>query len=191
MAKPKKPHLANCGRTLVEALFRAQDQEIMRQFKDRLETQNRRQQLAQLCGVHDEALLDHLIALDVQPEAVAAIAAIPLVVVAWADWTVQDAERQAIIQAAEASGVTSQDGRYPILEYWLSKRPKPELLEAWKHYIAALCRQLSREEVETLKHDLLDRARQVAKAAGGILGYGNKVSAQEQAVLQTLEQAFG
>ena len=120
----------------------------------------------------------------------AAIAAIPLVVVAWADRTVQEAERKAIIEAAEASGIASQDGRYPILEYWLSKRPKPELLDAWKHYIAALCRQLSQAEIEQLKHDMLQRARQVAEAAGGFLGYGNKISANEQKVLQSLEEVI-
>ena len=190
MATPKKSHLSNCGRTLIESLFHEQNQELTRQFQERVEKLNRRQQLAQVCGVHDEALLDHLLALDVQPEAVAAIAVIPLVVVAWADMTVQRAEREAIIQAAEASGVTPQDGRFPILEHWLSKRPKPELLDAWKHYVAALCRQLTPQEVAELKHDLLDRARRVAESAGGILGYGNRVSAQEQAVLQTLEQAF-
>lgn len=190
MRKSKKSPLLARSETLVDALFHAQDREILRQFKERLETQNRRQQLAQLCGVHDETLLDHLMALDVQPEAVAAIAAIPLVLVAWADWTIQEAERKAIFQAAAAAGITSEDGRYPILDYWLSKRPQPELLDAWKHYVSALCRQLSPEEVATLKHDLLHSARQVAEAAGGILGYGNKVSAQEQAVLQTLEQAF-
>jgi hypothetical protein len=190
MAKSKKPHLANCGQILVEALFHAQDREVQRQFQQRLATQSRRQQFAQLCGVHDEALLDHLIALDVPPEAVAALAAIPLVTVAWADWTVQEAERKAILQAAAAAGIAPDNGRYPVLEYWLTRRPKPELLEAWQHYITALCRQLSPEEVATLKHDLLSHARQVAEAAGGILGFGNRVSAQEQAVLERLEQAF-
>ena len=191
MSKSKKPHLSNYGQTLIDALFHEQDQELLRQFHERVEKLNRRQQLARSCGVDDESLLDHLVELDIQPEAVAAIGAIPLVVVAWADRTVQEAERKAIIEAAAASGISSQDGRYPILEYWLSKRPKPELLDAWKHYIAALCRQLSPEEIERLKHDMLHRARQVAEAAGGILGYGNKISANEQKVLETLEEAFG
>ena len=190
MSTSKKPQLSNYGQKLIDALFHEQDQELARQFHDRIEKLNRRQQLAKACGVDDETLLDHLIALDLQPEAVAAIAAIPLVVVAWADRTVQEAERKAIFAAAEASGITSQDGRYPILEYWLSKRPKPELLDAWKHYIAALCRQLNQTEIEQLKHDMLQRARRVAEATGGILGYGNKISANEQKVLESLEEAF-
>ncbi len=190
MSKAKKPHLANYGQTLIEALFHEQDQELLRQFHKRVEKLNRRQQLAKSCGVEDDTLLDHLTELDIQPEAVAAIGAVPLVVVAWADRVVQDAERRAIIEAAQASGINSQDGRYPVLEYWLTKRPKPELLEAWKHYIAALCRQLTPEEVTQLKQDLLGRARKVAEAAGGILGFGNKISDAEAKVLRTLEEAF-
>lgn len=190
MSKAKKPHLANYGQTLVEALFHEQDQELMRQFHQRVEKLNRRQQLAKSCGVEDDTLLDHLVELEIQPEAVAAIGAVPLVVVAWADRVVQEAERNAIIEAAKASGINSQDGRFPVLEYWLTKRPKPELLEAWRHYIAALCRQLTPEEVTQLKQDLLGRARKVAESAGGILGFGNKISDAEAKVLKTLEEAF-
>ena len=183
-------HLSDYARTLIEALFHEQDQKLLRAFQDRMERMSRREQLARLCGVHDEVLLDHMIDLDMQPEAVAAIAVVPLVVVAWADRTIQAEEREAIIKAAAASGVSSQDGRYPVLEYWLSNRPGPELLQAWKLYIAAICKKLSAEEVEELKHDLLDRAHTVAEAAGGFLGLGNKISPQERAALATLEQAF-
>ena len=41
-----------------------------------------------------------------------------------------------------------------------------------------------------LKRDLLGRARSVAEAAGGFLGFGSKVSQSEQAILDELEQAF-
>lgn len=179
------------SRTLVDALFHERDQQLLQAFRARLERMDRRAQLAAMCGIDDDALLDHLLDLGVEPETVAAMAIVPLVAVAWADQSVQAEERQAIIQAAQAAGVPPQDGRYPILEHWLTERPGPELLDAWKRYVAALCRQLSQEEIEELKRDVLDRARNVAQAAGGILGLGNKISAKERDVLQTLEQAFG
>ena len=178
------------GRPLIDALFQEQNQQLLQAFRERMERMDRRTQLTQVCGIHDEALLDHLLDLKLPPEAVAAIAVVPLVVVAWADRTVQAEERQAIIKAAEASGIRPEDGRYPILEHWLAERPGPELLEAWRQYVAALCRQLSRQEVEELKHDLLDNARNVAQSAGGILGFGSKISAKERAALEELEQAF-
>lgn len=78
-----------------------------------------------------------------------------------------------------------------MLEYWLSERPDAKLLEAWEHYIQHLCQRLDEHEIGEFRRDLLDRARDVAEAAGGILGFGNKTSAAERAMLARLEQAFG
>lgn len=185
-----KGFLSDQSRFLVEGIFREREQHLLENFRKRQEKMDRKAQFAAILGMHDEALLDHLVELDVQPEAIAAIAILPLAVVAWADHSVQPEEREAILKAARESGVEPQDGRYPVLEYWLTERPGPELLEAWKHYIRALCRQLSPPEIDELKHDLLDRARDVAQAAGGILGIVGKISASERAALRELEQAF-
>jgi len=183
-------YLSDQSRLLVDALFHARDQQLLEAFRQRQEQKDRKALFAAVLGMDDEALLDHLVELNVQPEALAAIAIVPLAAVAWADHAVQPEERQAILQAAQSSGVPPQDGRYPVLEYWLTERPGPELLEAWKHYVRALCRQLTPQQIGELKHDLLDGARGVAQAAGGLLGLGNKVSANERAALRELEQAF-
>ncbi len=184
-------YLGEYGRTLIDTIFHQQDQKLLTAFRERLEKLDRRQQLANTCGIDDDALLDHMIELELQPEVVAAMAVVPLVLVAWADGAVQPREREAILAAAESFGVTTQDGRYPMLEFWLNKKPGPEILDAWKLYVAALCKELSAEEVAELKHDLLDRVDDVAEAAGGLLGITSKVSSEEQAMLNTLEQAFG
>jgi hypothetical protein len=77
-----------------------------------------------------------------------------------------------------------------LLEHWLKRRPGAEMLHAWKHYVKGLCQRLDAQEIEKLQHELLDRARQVAQAAGGFLGLGDKMSPAERAVLGELEQAF-
>ncbi len=185
------PFLNEQSRTMLDALFHEQNQRLLAEFHERLEKADRREQLAKICGVHEEKLLDHLVDLELQPEAVAAIAIVPLAVIAWADGAVQEQEREAIIQAARDSGVASDDGRYPVLEHWLSTPPSAELVEGWKLYLAALCKQLDEKEVDELKHDLLNRASSIAAAAGGVLGLGSKVSAKEKAALKMLEAAFG
>ena len=185
-----KGFLGPYGQTLLDALFHEKDQELLRAFRERMDKLDRREQLAKVCGVDDEALLDHLLEMDMPVETVAAITVVPLVIVAWADGAVQEKEREAILQAARESGVPPKEGSFPILELWLSQQPGPELLEAWKHYIAALCRQLNEREIDELKHDLLDGATTVAEAAGGLLGLGAKVTAKERAALQDLETAF-
>lgn len=177
------------GQSLVDAFFHARDQELLKEFRQRLEKMDRRAQLAAVSGVHDAAVLDRLVELDISPEALAAIHVVPLVQVAWADGNVKPEERAAIIQAAQEAGIEPKDGHYPVLEHWLDERPDRQMLEAWEHYIQALCKQLTPEEVAKLKGDTLTLAHQVAAAAGGLLGLG-KISKAERAMIDELEKAF-
>ena len=177
--------------TLLHVFFHEQDQQLLSAFRERLEKADRRTQLAEVSGIRDEAVLDHLIELKIGPDTLAAIAVVPLVCVAWADGEVQEAERTAVLAAAKAAGMHPQNSRYPLLEFWLTQRPGVEVLVAWEHYIRDLCQRLNEHEIGELRRDLLDRARGVATAAGGFLGFGTKISAVERAVLDRLEQAFG
>lgn len=186
--KPIRP--TGYQQTLIDAFFFEHDQQLLKAFHERMERLDRRAQLSQVCGIHDEAVLDRLVELEITPEELAAMAVVPLVYVAWADRQVQEAERKAILAAAQAAGIEPREGRYPLLEHWLKKRPGAGLFEAWKHYIQGLCGRLKPEEVEQLKSDVMARALNVAEAAGGFLGLGNKVSAAELAALDELERAF-
>jgi hypothetical protein len=177
-------------KTLIDSIFFDQDQKLLENFRNRMEKIDRRAQLIQVSGIHDEAVLDRLIELNISPETLAAMSVVPLVSVAWADGDIHAKEREVIISAAKNAGIQPQEGRYPLLEHWLNKHPGPEMVEAWKHYIEGLCKQLSPQEIEELKHDLLDLARKVAQAAGGFLGLGNKISSAEQKTLDDLAEAF-
>jgi hypothetical protein len=76
-----------------------------------------------------------------------------------------------------------------MISVWLKQKPGPELMEAWEHYIQALSQQLSPEERQSLKEEVLADARTIANAAGGFLGFGT-LSPEEQKVLDQLEAAF-
>jgi DnaJ-domain-containing protein 1 len=177
-------------KTLVDAIFHEKDQQLRKAFRERMEKMERRDQLAQVSGIHDEAVLDRLIELDIGPETLAALEVVPLVFVAWADGTVQAEERETIIAIAKAAGIQPHDDRYPLLEHWLKRRPGAEMIHAWKHYVKGLCQRLDSQEIERLQHELLDRAREVARATGGFLGFGDKMSPAERSALDELEQAF-
>jgi hypothetical protein len=82
--------------TLIDAFFHEQDQKLRQAFRERMEKVDRRTQLAQVTGIQDEAVLDRLIELKIEPETIAAMAVVPLVAVAWADGKVQEEERKAI-----------------------------------------------------------------------------------------------
>jgi len=177
-------------RVLLDAMFHEQDQHLREVFRERMEKMERRDQLMQISRIRDEAVLDRLIELDVTPETLGALELVPLVFVAWADGGVQAEEREVIVALAKAAGIEPQDGRYPLLEHWLKRRPGVEMLEAWEHYVQELRRQLDSRKAEELRHELLDRAQSVARAAGGFLGFGDKMSSAERSVLAKLEQAF-
>ena len=114
---------------LIDAFCHEKDKQLREAFRERMEKMDRRAQLTQVSGIHDEAVLDRLIELKIEPETIAAIAVVPLVAVAWADGKVQEEEGKAILTAAQAAGIEPQDGRYPMLEHWMNKRPSTHMIE--------------------------------------------------------------
>ena len=95
-----------------------------------------------------------------------------------------------MLAAAEQYGLDRSDVSYLLLEGRLSERPGSDLLETWKTYVRLLTRVLDRDTIVTLRGEMMARARQVAEASGGLLGLGSKISDQELAKLDELEQTF-
>lgn len=182
--------LGDRRKALEDAFFAKQDAELRRKLQEAESARMMKEALRAASGITDDAVLDQLIALGIHSETVAALALIPLVEVAWADGSIDARERQAILSAAQGTGLAEHDTSYQLLESWVTNRPAPTLLSAWKSYVGALAASLSAEAKDALRQDLLGRARAVAEAAGGFLGLGNKVSPAEHAKLTELEQAF-
>ena len=57
-------------------------------------------------------------------------------------------------------------------------------------YARAVAKELDRVNLEAVRQSTLERARRVAKAAGGILGLGNRISKNEELVLRDLSHAL-
>lgn len=189
MATTDSQVLADRKKALEEQFFARQERELVERMRREAAQKERKEALAEASGIRDREVLDRLAALDLNGATVAALGLVPLVEVAWADGAIHERERAAVVRAAEEAGVTRDTAAHALLESWLNRRPEPALLEAWKEYAAALAADLGDEERQILRHDLLDRARAVAAAAGGFLGTG-KVSAAEEAMLRELETVF-
>ena len=178
------------GRALEESFFERRNRELLEQMQQQLSAQERKESLSAASGITNEALLDELVAMNLGAETLAALSLVPLVEVAWADGQIEPQERQCVLDAAKESGLRQSDPSYQLLNQWLQNKPQDNLLTVWKDYVRAMATQLSDETRQTLKDDLLGRARDVAEAAGGLLGLGRKVSKAEQAMLDELEAAF-
>ena len=181
--------LADRRKALEEQFFARQERELLGRMRAEAAEKERRQALAEASGIEDRAVLDRLAALNLDGSTIAALGLVPLVEVAWADGTLHERERDAVMQAAEAHGVAPGSAAHDLLEGWLSQRPGRELLEAWRAYVSALAELLDETERRALRQDVVSRARAVAEAAGGILGLG-KVSDAEERVLKALEAAL-
>jgi len=182
--------LADREKALEELFFEKRNRELAERLRVDREQAEAAEGLAALTGLQDSALLDTLIGLNLRVETWAALSLLPLVEVAWADGEVDAKERDAVLSAAEANGVTRNTPSWELLENWRAERPAAGYLEAWGASIVAICAHLQPAERAAMQAEVTGRARRVAEATGGFLGLGNRVSSDEQRVLDELSKAF-
>jgi hypothetical protein len=177
------------ARSLEDEFFRKEDQRALRRLQELRERELTREALAKASGIRNAAILDKLVELGVRAETVAALAIVPLAEVAWADGSIDPKEERAILERAEKSGIAPGSADHDLLKGWLERRPEPKLLTAWTHMIGGICEHLTPEQVDALRSGLVERARAIAMASGGLLGMG-AVSRAEEEMIQTLAAAF-
>ena len=179
--------LGDRRKALEESFFSKENEKLRKALREKEIEKEKEHALTEVSGITDEAVLRHLVALNIGADTLTALTMVPLVQVAWADGDVDEKERAAILKAAEEVGVEKGSHSADLLNEWLKFKPDREVLEAWKEYVGALSEALPTEESEKLRAALLTLSRAVAQASGGVLGFGSKVSKAEQAVLDELE----
>jgi len=173
-----------------DRFFHAKEKSLLEARRKLEHLKETKENLAKVSGIKNDAVLAKLVELNIRPEILATLFAIPLIEVAWADGEMHEKEREKLFQYAEKAGMKNRNVDLKVISAWLNERPDPGLMEAWTHYIQSLCSQLTEAERLTLKEEVMTDARDIAHAAGGFLGFG-KLSQEEQAVLSKLEAAFG
>ena len=177
------------GTSLEEEFFARQNAKLKEKLKEKLERDQAREALTAAYPNLGPALTERFLDHGMDVEAVAALGLVPLVMVAWADGEVSEKERAAVLTAVGERGLAGTKS-HAMLGEWLRERPSPQVVEHWRHYVAAASRDLSPPEREQLRSGVLRLAEDVAKATGGFLGLGSKISKQEQAVLDEISRAF-
>jgi hypothetical protein len=174
--------------SLEREFFSRQEAEALERLRAKNAAKAHRVALADAAGISDDSVLDALEAVGVDAESLSALALVPMVAVAWADGKLDEAEREAIQKAANEANPSGDAST--LLAGWLSAPPDSKLLEAWKSYIVAVQTDMSPDARKALRNRLVGGARQVAEAAGGFLGFGNKISSEEATVLDELDGCF-
>jgi hypothetical protein len=177
------------GKALEDMFFHNRDQQLLDQMKADMHGKEAREAIVAATGIEDPEVVDRLLETGISKETLASLSLVPLVMVAWADGTVEPSERAAIMTAADQNGLTKDSAAYGLLQNWLANKPDPELLHTWEKYVAALKKSITEEDFAHLHVKVIGRAKLVAESAGGFLGL-NKTSANEQRVIDKLESAF-
>ncbi len=189
MSYPELDSIHKRGRVLEEAFFAERDRELLESLRRKMTSEEAKQVLASATGVVDEIEIPELKGLSL-PQFLAVLGIFPLVEVAWCDRHISAEERQAILAAAAELGVVVDSPSYRLLDRWLESRPSDDAISLWTDYVRAVCATLEPKTIATLKKSVMGRAQQIAQAAGGIFGMGNKISPEERACLERLALAF-
>ncbi|MDD5673714.1 MAG: hypothetical protein PHC61_06110 [Chitinivibrionales bacterium] len=182
----------NQRKSLEDAFFLQEDRKLVENLRAMRAMAETKEALRRISGIKNEAILQKLVDLNVRPETLASLCLIPLVEVAWADGFVDEKEARALLLAADAMEKKQENINHELIKQWLTHKPSPHLLVAWSHYIQGLCEQLSEEEKQILKSEILNQAYAIADASGGFLGLGlgSRISKAESDMLDDLELAF-
>ncbi len=120
------------------------------------------------------------------------VALLPLVQVAWADGAVQAEERTLILDIAKKRGLVTESGA-PVLEKWLTSEPSRFVHVTGRKIIAGLVAR-KKEELPNLEGaspaEVVAWCEGVAQAAGGFLGFGNKVAGTEKTAIAEIADAL-
>lgn len=175
---------------LEDAFFMQEDKRLLEQMKAKTARGEQLKQLKDSTGIQDDTLIGKLLDLGLESQTLAALSLVPLVRVAWADGSVDDKERAAVMQAAKEGGVQPGSPGHQMLDKWLNRGADPALIKAWAEFAKTLASRLHGGDREALAASIVDKARTVAEASGGFMGMGNKVSKEEQAVLDEIRKAL-
>ena len=176
------------GEALEKAFFYRSDRVLLEKLKNELKDKEVQDALAAVSGIEDETVLGLLVQQRVTPESLSAVSLIPLVSVAWCDAEMESAEKDAILKAADSSGIAKDTAAYELLGSWLGERPGDDLLAAWQAYVGVLKVTLDESAFSQLKASVTNRAESIAESAGGFLGFGT-VSEKEKEAMAEISKA--
>jgi hypothetical protein len=173
-------------RGLEEDYFRRKEAELKAKIRERAELEQERERISAAIGTTDQEILGALQDLGYNAETIRLIHLIPLVEVAWADGSVDRKERETILELARARGIEEGSEAFARLQGVLEKRPDDQFFRANLLAIRLLLSGLPPEDRNQSHRDLINYASTVARVSGGLLGFGTRISKEEQELLERL-----
>lgn len=161
--------------------------------QERRETQRRERELEALRRTEREGIASSLntsdeianeaLELGFSADTARILPLVPLIQVAWADGSVSTAEERSVLELAAARGIDEGSPSHEFLQRLLHEQPSALFFERTNRVIASM---VSADPDSWMKKSLPDLCKEVAEASGGFFGLGNKISREEQALIDEL-----
>jgi hypothetical protein len=167
--------------------FHRRDRELLEQKKRAEAEVEERQALASALGVTNDDLMRRLQAQQITPELAVLLPWLPAIQVAWLK-SLTSAERDWLLNHIQANQTPPLGAAAAArLTEWMAASPGDQLYAAAREALALQLATLNPDAAAALRDKVLNAARGVSAASGGVLGIGS-VSSDEKAALDALEQ---
>ena len=183
----EKGFLGDREKAMEADYFRKENERLLEKLRQGAKLDDIAKALADKLRVDNQELLGRVRGLGITPEAAPALFLTPLVQVAWAEGSVGNPERDAVLRLARQRDVQEDSPAYAQLVEWLKVRPSDELFDVGLELIKYGFAVLPPNEREERIVRLIDACHEVAAASGTelarLLGLGDGVSRVEAHML--------
>lgn len=167
----------------IEAEQRAQLREKLAANAQALEEQRR---IAASAGTDDLDVAARIRALGFDGDSARVFDLLPLVHVAWADGTIQRAERATLLRVLESRGIEPNSEAFRLIESLLEERPSDAFLNESLSVLRTVTGGLGERAT-----DIVDLCIDIAAASGGFLGLGQRIDTDEKELIGEIVERLG
>lgn len=178
------------ARSKEDDFFQRRDRALLQALRERDERQRMLRELRSAAGIADRDLLEDLSRIGYEPRTAILLELVPLVQVAWSDGSVNDKEREQILNIAARQGIAEDTPAWRRLNECCETRPSDEFFRVTLRALRALRGSLAAADRAQRDSDLLRNCAAVAAAYGGFLGLGSKISSMEEVVIAQIAAAL-
>ena len=183
----EKGFLGDREKAMEADYFRKENERLLEKLRQGAKLDDIAKELAEKLQLDNQELLGRVRALGITLETAPALFLSPLVQVAWAEGSVGNREREAVLRIARQRDVAEDSPAYAQLVEWLKVRPSDALFDVGLEVIKYGLAVLPPKEREERIVRLIDACHEVAAASGTelarLLGLGDGVSRVEAHML--------
>lgn len=175
----------------MESKYFTAEQEVRRdEIRERLgkvtKKLDEQQAIARTLGTDDKSLVERIQSLGFTGDSARVFDILPLILVSWADGTVQRKERATILAILESRDIKPGSEASLFIETLLELPPSDSFMKV----ALELLRDLAKAKGD-MGGSVVDMCVRVADASGGLLGVGSRVSAEERELIQSIADMLG